>query len=74
MTKTSPHLWYTDKADEAAAFHASPERLAPLEYPAHFLVKKITTAGTFRFQDRLLHLANALVDQHIGLEQTDDGI
>ncbi|MBI4501994.1 MAG: hypothetical protein HY700_12645 [Gemmatimonadetes bacterium] len=23
---------------------------------------------------RLLHIANALVDQHIGLEETDDGI
>ena len=22
MTKSSPHLWYTDKADEAAAFYA----------------------------------------------------
>jgi predicted 3-demethylubiquinone-9 3-methyltransferase (glyoxalase superfamily) len=23
MTKMSPYLWYTDKADEAAAFYAS---------------------------------------------------
>ena len=23
MTEISPHLWYTDKADEAAAFYAS---------------------------------------------------
>jgi len=37
-------------------------------------VKKITTAGTFRFQNRLLYLANAMVDQLIGLEETDDGI
>ena len=51
-----------------------PERLPPLEYPAHFVVKKITTGGTFRFQHKLLYLANAMVDQHIGLEETDDGI
>ena len=51
-----------------------PERLSALEYPAHFLVKKITTGGTFRFQHRLLYLANATVDQQIGLEETDDGI
>ncbi len=51
-----------------------PDRLPPLEYPRHFLVKKITTGGTFRFQNRLLYLANAMVDQHIGLEETDDGI
>ncbi len=51
-----------------------PDPLPPLEYPGHFLVKKITTGGTFRFRSRLLYLANAMVDQHIGLEETDDGI
>jgi len=34
----------------------------------------VTTGGTFRFQDRLLYLAKAMVDQHIGLEETDDGV
>jgi hypothetical protein len=54
---------------------AYPERLPALEYPGHFLVKKITTGGTFRFgSNKLLYLANAMVDQHIGLEETDDGI
>lgn len=51
-----------------------PERLPSLEYPGHFLVKKITTGGTFRFQNRLLYLASPMVGQHIGLEETDDGI
>jgi len=51
-----------------------PERLTPLEYPGHVVVKKVTTGGTFRFQTRLLYLAKAMVDQHIGLEETDDGI
>lgn len=51
-----------------------PDRLPPLEYPGHFLVKKITTGGTFRFRHRLVYLANAMVDQQIGLEETDDGI
>ena len=62
----------------ASRYRASPrpypERLPPLEYPGHYLVKKITTGGTFRFQNRLLYLANAMVDQHIGLEETDNGI
>ena len=62
----------------ASRYHASrrpfPSRLPPLEYPGHFLMKKITTGGTFRFHNRLLYLANAMVDQHIGLEETDDGI
>jgi putative transposase len=51
-----------------------PEQLPPIEYPGHFLVKKITTGGTFRFRDRLLYLANSMVNQPIGLEETDDGI
>jgi hypothetical protein len=54
------------------AGEASP-RMHPLEYPGHFLVKKVTTGGTFRFQHKLLYIANSLVDQHIGLEETDDG-
>ncbi len=61
----------------ASRYRPSPrpylDRIPPLEYPGHFLVKKIT-AGTFRFQDRLLYLANAMVDQQLGLEETDDGI
>lgn len=51
-----------------------PERLPALEYPGHYVVKKITTGGTFRFQQKLLYLANAMVDQHIGLEETDDRV
>lgn len=32
------------------------------------------TGGTFRLRNRLLYLANAIVDQHIGLEATKDGV
>lgn len=51
-----------------------PTNLPTPEYPGHFLVKRVTDAGTFRFQQRVLYIANALVDQHIGLEETDDGV
>jgi transposase InsO family protein len=51
-----------------------PEHLPPLEYPGHFLVKRVTNAGTFRFKDRLLFIANALKTHHIGLEEVDTGI
>lgn len=51
-----------------------PKVLPPQDYPGHFLVKKITTGGTFRFQHRLLFIANSLTNHHIGLEETDDGI
>lgn len=62
----------------ASQYRASPrpypDRLPALEYPRHFLVKKVTTGGRFRFRTRLLYLANAMVDQQIGLEETDDGV
>ena len=51
-----------------------PKHLPALEYPLHFLKRRITTGGTFRFGDKLLYLANSLVNQDIGLEETDDGI
>jgi putative transposase len=72
-----PHE-YLKQETPASRYHSSrrpyPERLPPLEYPGHYVVKKITTGGTFRFHNRLLYLANSMVDQHIGLEETDDGI
>jgi transposase InsO family protein len=51
-----------------------PEQLPPLEYPGHFLVKRVTNAGTFRLKHRLLFIANALKQHHIGLEEVEDGI
>jgi transposase InsO family protein len=72
-----PHE-HLHQATPASRYRASrrpyPERLPLLEYPGHFVVKKVTTGGTFRFRTRLLYLANAMVDQLIGLEETDDGI
>ena len=44
------------------------------EYPPHFLVRTVTTAGMIRFQGRLVHPAIPLVDQLIGLAETDDDI
>lgn len=49
-------------------------KLPPIEYPGHFIVKRITNAGTFRFKKRLLFIANALKQHSIGLEEVADGI
>jgi hypothetical protein len=37
-------------------------------------VKRVTNAGTFRLKHRLLFIANALQQHHIGLEEVEDGI
>jgi transposase InsO family protein len=64
----------TPSSRYTASSRPFPEHLPPLEYPGHFLVKRITNAGTFRFQHKLLFIANALKQHHIGLEETGDGI
>ena len=51
-----------------------PERLPPLEYPGHFLVRRVCPSGGFRFRGRSLFLTKVLNQQPVGLEETDDGI
>ena len=48
--------------------------LPALEYPGHFLVKRVTNAGTIRFKTRLLYLSTALKAHRVGLEEVADGI
>lgn len=72
-----PHEWLNQDTPHSryrSSPRPFPNTLPPIEYPEHFVVKKITTGGTFRFRRKLLYLANAMVDQHIGLEETDDGV
>src|SRR2546422_7698593 len=72
-----PHQ-FLEGATPASRYRASPRpytgTLPPIEYPGHFLVKRITNAGTFRFKKRLLFIANALKQHTIGLEEVADGI
>ena len=62
----------------AAVYRASPRpypgALPPVEYPGHFIVKRVTNAGTIRLKKRLLFIANALKQHPVGLEEVDDGI
>ena len=53
---------------------AYPAVLPPIEYPGHFIVKRVTNAGTVRFKKRLVFIANALKQHPIGLEEVADGI
>jgi hypothetical protein len=49
-------------------------RLGPTPARCHFLVKRVTNAGTIRLRKRLLFLSNALQQHPVGLEEVDDGI
>jgi transposase InsO family protein len=72
-----PHAYHggaTPASHYAPSPRPYPARLPAQEYPGHFLVKRISSGGIFRFHDRLLFLSHALTTHHIGLEETDDGI
>lgn len=51
-----------------------PERLTPIEYPGHFLVKRVTSAGTIRFRRKLVYVSVALEDELIAFEESADGL
>ncbi len=72
-----PHA-YLRGTTPASRYRPSPRaydaRLPPIEYPGHFLVKRITNAGTFRFKRRLLFISHALSPHTIGLEEVHDSI
>jgi putative transposase len=79
------HLYNEERPHEAlggrppaTVYRPSPRRytgtLPPVEYPGHFLVKRVTNAGTIRLRKRLIFLSNALKQHPVGLEEVDDGI
>ena len=45
-----------------------------MEHPGHFLLGRVTNAGTFRLHRRLVVIANSLQHLVIGLEEVDDGV
>lgn len=51
-----------------------PERIAPPEYPGHLEVRRVGSAGTFRFHARQHFLSRALTNDYIGLEEIADGL
>src|SRR3989454_6803357 len=78
------HLYNEERPHEAlgrppAALYRPSAReyvgaLPPVQYPGHFIVKRVTNAGTIRLKKRLLFIANALKQHPVGLEEVDDGI
>jgi putative transposase len=62
----------------ATLYHPSarplPGRLPAVEYPGHFERRRISEGGTFSWQSQSVFLTRALTDEHVGLEEVDDGI
>lgn len=51
-----------------------PERIAKPEYPGHFEIRRVSSAGTFRLHSGQYFLSQALNDEYIGLEEVQDGL
>jgi putative transposase len=51
-----------------------PPALPKPAYPGHYLVRRVSNAGTFRFQTRQLFISDTLLQEDIALEETADGI
>jgi hypothetical protein len=51
-----------------------PRQLPQPQYAGYMQVRQVSNAGCFRFWHRQIFISDALIKEHIGLEETDDGI
>jgi transposase InsO family protein len=51
-----------------------PKRIKPYDYPAHYLVRKVSRAGTIRVLRRQIFVSNTLQESYVCLEEVDDGV
>ncbi len=58
----------------ARSARAMPDKLAEPGYAAHYEVRRVSTAGMFRFKQRQLFLSQALAHESIALEEVADGL
>ncbi len=67
-----PHEALDDETP-ASVFESSartyPERLPPSEYPGHFEVRRVSTNGGIRWNNRWINIGTAFGTEYIGLEE-----
>jgi len=51
-----------------------PKRIEPYEYPGHYLVRRVSRAGTIRVFHNQIFVSNTLREDYVGLEEVDDGV
>ena len=51
-----------------------PGRLPPLEYPAHFEVRRVSRNGGIRWHNHWVNVSHALGEEYIGLEEIDGSV
>ena len=51
-----------------------PRRIESYDYPGHYLVRKVSRAGTIRVLRKQIFVSNTLQKDYVGLEEVDDGV
>jgi transposase InsO family protein len=51
-----------------------PERLAPVEYPGHYEVRRVSSCGAISWHSRVVTISTVLTHEPIGFEPIDDGL
>jgi putative transposase len=56
-----------------ASSRSLPARVAPLVYPGHMEVRRVSSAGCISWRGTPIFLTEVLGGEHVGLEEVDDG-
>src|SRR3990170_4311288 len=51
-----------------------PRRIETYDYPSHYLVRRVSRAGTIRVLRNQIFVSNTLHEDYVGLEEVDDGV
>jgi putative transposase len=57
-----------------ASERSMPKRIETYDYPAHFLVRRVSRAGTIRVLHNQVFVSNTLHEDYVGLEEVADGV
>jgi putative transposase len=57
-----------------ASERSMPERIDTYDYPAHFLVRRVSRAGTIQVFHNQIFVCNTLREDYVGLEEVADGV
>lgn len=57
-----------------ASGRSMPTRVEPYDYPGHYLVRRVSRAGTIRVLRRQIFVSNTLQQDYVGLEEVDEGV
>jgi transposase InsO family protein len=58
----------------SASKRKMPKKLETYDYPAHYLVRRVSRAGTIRVLHNQVFVSNTLHEDYVGLEEVDDGV